>query len=134
MEIDFHNKHIIDEIRIHDSEFTGYVFDYNKRNVTFSCQNIFTRKRLLFEFQNVIIIHSQSCNFWNGGSSIMWMDLIDENEYYHQMISLQSQNAIRFRGSQLDKHIPYISVQFTINSGDTLLITCERIICNSESI
>lgn len=134
MEIDFHNKHIIDEIRIHDSEFSGYVFDSSTRNVRFSCQNIFTRKRLLFDFQNVIIVQSQSCNFWNGGSSIMWMNLIDENDYYHQLISLQSQNAVRFRGSQLDKNIPYISVQFTINSGDTLLITCERIICNSESI
>ena len=134
MRIRFENKNQLNNIHIHDSEFAGYCYDYDKRQVCFSCNNIFDKKVVSFVFENVVLLHLQSCSFWHGGNSILWMSVLDKNEYLEELISQQLANAEKFKSSYLDRGIQYVALEFTIHSGDTLLIICESISYSESSL
>lgn len=124
MVIVFENKHLIDNIQIHDCEFVGYSYDYIKRQVSISCRNIFEKRITDLIFENVIFLQLQSCSFWHGGNAIMWMDTCDWGEH---LVNLSKQ-ADGCTDSYLSQGIQYFAIELTINSGDTLLIVCERLI------
>lgn len=125
MRIDHNNKQEVNDMYIHDSKFTGYLYDYDKRQISFSCNNIFLKKKFSFLFQNVIFCEIQSCSFWHGGDSILVISLVDNPPQLKQLMKIQSENQELYKDSYLDKEISYLSVQFEMNSGDILLIICE---------
>ena len=132
--INHNNKQEVDDMYIHDSKFTGYLYDYDKRQISFSCNNIFLKKEFSFLFQNVILCEMQSCSFWHGGDSILVISLVDNPPQLKQLMKVQSENQELYRDSYLDKGISYLSVQFEMNSGDTLLIICESFDWREEDL
>lgn len=127
LEYNYRNMRSLNSVYVHDSEFTGFSHYYDHRTVELSCTNAYIRKKQTFIFENVIVLHMQSCSFWNGGNSIAWMTVSDRTEYLDRLIEIQSNNSQKYEGSYLDQGIRYIAVEFTINSGDTLLIVCQKI-------
>ena len=127
MEYNFHNMHALKKVYVHDGEFTGFSYYYDHRTIELSCTNAYIRKKQSFIFDNVIVFHMQSCSFWNGGNSILGMTVYDRTEFLDRLIETQNNNSQKYEGSYLDRGIKYIAVEFTINSGDTLLIVCQTI-------
>ena len=127
MRISYENRNIIEQMQIHDSEFTGFAYDYERRQITMSCNNVFLKRSYVLVFENVVLTHLQSCSFWHGGNSIMWINVIEDNEHLCDLYHIQNSNPELYCGSQLDKGINYITMELTINSGDTLLISCESL-------
>lgn len=127
MRITYENRNIIEQMQIHDSEFNGFAYDYEHRQITMSCNNIFLKRSYILVFENVVLMHLQSCSFWHGGNSIMWINVIEDNEHLCDLYHIQNSNPELYCGSQLDKGINYITMELTINSGDTLLISCESL-------
>ena len=134
MEIKYETRHLLDTIHIHDSEFAGYTYDYDRRRVLLSCKNVFAQTRITLALENVILLHLQSCSFWHGGNSILWMTVRDGNDFLDALIRQQHCNAETYRDSYLDQGIRYLTIEFTINSGDTLLIACERVVCSETAL
>ena len=134
MEFKFENRYLLDNINIHDSEFSGYSYDYEKRKAFFSCRNSFMKKAQTFSFQNVILVHLQSCSFWHGGNAIAWMEISDRNEHLDVLLKYQQSNSEKFKDSFLDQGIPYFVVEFVINSGDSLIIVCESVIYEEKEL
>lgn len=127
MKIDYTSIHQLKNVYIHDSEFTGYEYDYTNRRISFACRNIFSKKKLVFQFNNVIYSTLQSCTFWGGGNSILWLNVLDEDAGLNALYELQRKNQDNFALSDLDQGIEYIITEITINSGDKLLIVSQWI-------
>lgn len=128
VEYTYQNKQLISVIPIHDSEFYGYTYDYDNREITVCCNNIFTSRVIKLIFQNTILVHLQSCNFWHGGNSIMWIEVMEDTACLELLNEIKAEYASQVKGSQLDRNIDYFAVELTLNSGDTLQIICEKMI------
>ena len=135
MIINASNKEIINTraVYIHDSIFTGFIYDYRNRQLDFTCENFYYKVRHTFVFKNVVLINMQSCSFWHSGRNILDMSSKNDSSQLEELIELQNQHQDLFQGSYLDRGIPYIIVEILINSGDTLQIVCESIDYNKES-
>lgn len=127
MHINYYNKSEFNKINSHDSEFTGYLYDYDKRQIKIWFNNHFLKKILYFEFNNVIFCEMQSCYFWGGGNSIYTISLVENPEQFNRLIKIQNSNPDLYKRSYLDKGICYITIKLEINSGDVLLIICENV-------
>ena len=132
MNIDHRNKCDLKEIYIHDSDFAGYSYDYDARSIALTCDNRFTGKRLHFQFQNVVYSSLQSCGFWGGGNSILWLNVLEETPALSALYELQKQNSGQFFDSYLDRGIDYVIAEFTMNSGAKLLIVFESLVYTEE--
>lgn len=64
MKINYYNKSALDEQYTHDSFFTGFTYEYEKKEIKFSCENWYLKKNLYFTFKNVAYCEMQSCGFW----------------------------------------------------------------------
>ena len=127
MRIDFTNRKEIDKLYIHDSFFEGYVYNYYKRQINFSCNNSYLKKKFIFTFNNVIFSSMQSCLFWLGGNSILVVYLDENNDELKHLIEIQNSKPDLYDGSCLSESTDYLPVVFEINSGDVLLIICESL-------
>ncbi len=134
MKFDFKNKDKIENLYIHDSIFNGFYYDYEKRQIKFSCKNYFLQKMFYFVFNNVILCNIQSCSFWHGGNNILEIYLKSDNLQMEQLMKTQNSNQELYSGSYLDKGIIYFSVEMQMNSGDTILIICEAIDVLEENL
>ena len=134
MEVTCQMKELLEQIDIHDSEFSGYSYDYENRQIIMRCKNIYASKCLEFIFENVVVSHLQSCVFWGSGYNILWMTVSENHKYLDELNQRQAKNSDNDYGSYLDKGNRYLAIEFTINSGDTLLIICEKVIYKEEII
>lgn len=122
------NKEEFDKIYLHDAIFEGFNYDYDKREICFTCKHYDTNKIYNFKFHNVIYSKLQSCSFWNGGNSVYDIYSTEMPDEFTQLIQdIQNNAAINFEVSYLNRGITYIAIETTINSGDTLLIVCENV-------
>lgn len=130
------NKNIINDLYIHDSIFEGYSYDYENRIITFSCDNHYLKKRFKFKFNNVIFSKLQSCCFWGINCCYIYDVKLRENtDDFHQLMNIKNTNPDWFKNSYLDKKdIEYITIEFKLNSGDTILIICENIDLEQEDL
>ena len=127
MKINSINKERIEDIYLHDSVYSGYTYDYSRRQIHLSCRNSWTKKQHDFLFENVIYCSMQSCSFWHGGNSMMGISLDEQPIQMAELISIQNEHKDLYKNSFLDRGITYIALRIEINSGDTLLIICECI-------
>ena len=126
MYITYENKKQVDDIYVHDSTFTGFLYNYEDREIVLSCKNIYLKKELHFVFSNVVHVNLQSCSFWHGGDSIYALYLGDAS-VQEQILRAYGENNNWLEGSYLDEGISFILVVIQINSGDVLEILCEGI-------
>ena len=134
MIFDYRNKNDLKEINIHDSDFTGYNYDYSNRTIVLTCNNRFTGKCLHFQFMNVIYSSLQSCSFWGGGNAVLWLNVNERDVGLDSLYELQRKNKEEYALSDLDQGIEYIIVEVTINSGDKLLIVSQWIEFQEKAI
>lgn len=127
MRISYENIHQLTDIHVHDCLFSGYVYDYENRSVQFTCVDSYEKKAKTFCFQNVVLVQLQSCSFWHGGSNILWMNYDEEHPLLHQLECMQMEKQELFEGSFMDRGIRYLPIEFTINSGDVLVIISESV-------
>ncbi len=125
MKIDWNNRNEINKIYVHDCEFTGYSYDYDKRQISLQCEGNFLNLKHSFLFNNVIFTKMQSCTFWHGGDSIMYIAL--EEEETELKILKKIHDEKEYDLTELDEGISYLSIEMLINSGDMLLIICESV-------
>ena len=134
MRFNYQNQEKVNDLYIHDSDFEGFCYDYDKRQIKLSCKNLFLEKIFHFTFDNVIYSGLQSCTFWHGGNSIYDIYLEDNLPEMDRLMEIQNANSEMYAGSRLDDGTNYIPVKFEINSGDTLLIICEAMECEEEKL
>ena len=122
------NKEEFDKIYLHDAIFKGFNYDYDKREIVFSCKHYYANKIYNFKFYNVIYSKLQSCYFWGGGNNVYDIYCTETpNEFVQLIHDIQSNEPQNFEYSYLDRGITYIAVEIMINSGDALLIMCESV-------
>ena len=130
--ISLSNKKDIEKINVHDSVFSGYVYDYDNKQIRFSCSNNYPLNQCFnFCFYNVIFVEVQGCSFWHGGNNILGIFIEETSAQLDQLYQLQKAKKDLYAGSYLDKGITYITVEIQLNSGDTILIICEKIECDT---
>lgn len=134
MRFTYENRDQLDKQYIHDSFFEGFYYDYEKRQISFSCMDGLFEKRINLLFDNVIFTEMQSCEFWGPGNSIyaMWHE-----EDTHQMRHLKDTanlNKGKYDDSFFTDEKKYIQIQIQLNSGDSLLIICESMEWNEKSL
>lgn len=134
MIFDCRNKYDLEKIDIHDSDFAGYSYDYSNRSISLTCDNRFTGKKLHLQFLNVVYCSLQSCSFWHGGNSILWLSVCEDNSALSALYELQKQNSSSFYNSYLDREIDYVISELTINSGDKLQIVFEKLKFTEEDL
>lgn len=129
MIFNYSNRYEINDLYVHDSLFKGYSYDYQKRQITFSCENHYLKKSFNFEFSNVIFSKLQSCCFWGANCFYIYdIELKENTDDFKQLMNIKNIKPDWFKHSYLDKNnIKYITVEILLNSGDTLLIICESV-------
>ena len=132
MRIDYSNKEEINKLYLHDSEFVGFCYNQEKRQISFSCDNIFVKKKNIFTFHNVIFYSIQSCQFWGGSFNIYDIYLQDNSTEMDQL--LKSKLAGDYKHSYLDKGVEYLPIEIGIISGDILVIICESVDVHEEEL
>lgn len=132
MRFSYDNRAELDEQHIHDSDFEGYQYDYEDRNIKILCIDRFNRRKISLTFNNVIFSEMQSCLFWGGGNNIYHM--------WHEENSPQMQRLLEYQKSEnLDSEylmgdVKYLEVQMQILSGDMLFIICESLDWTEEPL
>ncbi len=125
MRIDWSNRNEMTNLNLHDCSFTGYSYDYDKRQISFHCGVGYIGMEFNVVFHNVIFSKMQSCTFWHGGDSIMYIALEEEETELKTLKKIHDEKEYDF--TKLDEGISYLSVEMSINSGDMLTIICESI-------
>ena len=121
----FDNKNDINKIRIQDCAFYGFEYKQKKSEVEIYCKIEMIKKEITIRFSDVICIYMQACRFWAGGNSIQCMYVADDT-YITELQSRQNQNQELYSGSRLAHGDRFIPVGMEINSGDELVICCEK--------
>lgn len=134
MEISYYNRHFLDdELYIHDSIFTGFSYDYDKKHILLKCQNLYLNKVFNFAFNNVIVTNMQTCGFWGiGANAIYAIDVLDKFHQLDELMELKKTKPDWFNNSALDTDKLLIIVQIIINSGDTITIVCSTVDFNEK--
>lgn len=127
MIINYSNRQELDKISLHDSLFEGFCYNYEKRQVTFTCKNYHIKKVYTFEFCNVILCNMQSCCFWGKGYNLYDMWLNEKPNELKNLMETQNSKPDLHMHSYLNKGIKYISIEIMVNSGDKLIVICETI-------
>lgn len=128
---DWSNREQIDKLYIHDSEFTGYQYDYDEHQIRFTCENYYLKKTFRFVFRNVVYHDMQSCSFWGLGNSILCIYL--GNRALHDIAlpiaegALNNPNPCR----EFERHM---QVVFELNSGDVFNVFCDNMVFEEEDI
>lgn len=123
MHIEYSNRELLENVRVHDSAFDGFEYLYIKRQVKFNCTDSFDRKNFSFVFNNVIYFDVQSCYFWGEGANILWLSLVDDKSQINELLELKNDDWHGF----LNEEQFFVQVEFQLNSGDTIFIICESI-------
>lgn len=128
MTVDYNNRQEIDRLYTHDYLFEGFSYDYYERQISLSCTNSYLKKILNFEFCNVIYYKMQSCLFWAPGYNIYDMYTVElPEEFLKQIDEIKNTKPDWYKMSEVGKGTKYIAVEMVVNSGDALLIVCEKI-------
>ena len=112
---------------MHDSSFTGYVYNYSERTINMSLVNTFRGIAQSIALNNIILFQLQSCSFWGGGNAIYDTNCYTEHQFLNQLRKAKEENLENFEGSRLDMGIEYIVFELTLNSGDVMHVVCESI-------
>lgn len=128
MRIDFTNKaYIENEAYVHDSYFTGFTYDYEKRQIKMECESFMCKSRFIFQFNNVYGFNMNSCDWWGECNHIFDWEVVreDKTSLTHKLKNFWPEDESNF--SRLTEPEKAVESKFTLASGDTLIISCESI-------
>lgn len=132
MVFNFDNQAALEDIYFHDSVFSGFVCDYDRRQVRFDLRHGWSGKRYHLCFRSVVALEMQGCAFWGCGNSVyhLW---IDENpDYFHRFAERHREDS--YKCSLLDEGTCFMSVIMQLHSGDELRLTCESVEVTEEDL
>ncbi len=139
MEFTYENRKEIEKQYIHDSEFTGFEYDYDKREIRIFCDYYFLdnyhpneRNRLFF--RNVIFCEMQSREFWGMGNAINGIWVEENTEQIQELMKKFEESKQPGDICRLVDGTKYLEIGLLLNSGDTMLIICESLCWEKESL
>ena len=127
MIIDYSNRNLLHSFCFSDSIFEGFIYNYGKDILSFSCINPYEHRQFHISFYQVTLLNMQSCNFWGAGNAIYDISYTDDSSMLTQLQILRSENHRNIDKSKLDIESDYLSISVSLNSGDELLIVCKYI-------
>lgn len=127
----WNNREQINQLYIHDSEFTGYQYDYDKHQIQLTCENYYLKKTFHFVFHNVVYHNMQSCSFWGSGNSILCVYLGDRA--LHD-IDLPIADGALHNPNPCRKFEKHMQVVLELNSGDIFNVFCDNAVFWEEDI
>ena len=135
MQINYKNKHELENIYFHDSYFNGFTYDYEARTISFCSEryekitntNKFEKKGFIITFNNVILCDFQSCHFWGKGNMMNYLALDEPCEKFDGLLETKRSDYQSCEHSYMDTQTSYLPIEFLLNSGDKYLIICESI-------
>ena len=127
MIISINNISAFNNLYFHDNVFLGFCYDYDKRTVSMVCSDPNLKKQKCINFNNVIALQMQSCEFWGEENRIydIWVD--EEPVYYSELVRIQNENKEKYAFSRLDDGTSYISIEIQLISGDEIKISFETV-------
>lgn len=126
MRITSQNLNEIKGLYLHDFTFSGFHYDYDQGKVKMKGENLYLRKGMELEFENVIGIHMQACGFWGGGNSILRIYPGDGQLLARYGETAQNNKNFDFV-DLIDPENEFIEFEIEINSGGNLLVVCEAL-------
>lgn len=129
MKIDNNNQYTIQKNInvVHDAVFTGLIYDYKKRLVSFEAIEGYYKKRFSFKFNNVFGFGMQACDFYHHGANILGWGICDSNNKQLTKKLLHLRDDGKYFDSRIGNINEVVEVVIELNSGDTLTIACEYI-------
>lgn len=112
---------------MHDSMFSGYQYDYDKREIHLLLTNELNGIVQQIVLNNVILSQLQSCSFWHGGNAVYDICCYSEHPIFDQLNQIEVENIKNIGGSYLDMGINYIVFELQVNSGDSMCVICESV-------
>lgn len=134
MRFTYQNRKEIDNQYIHDSQFMGFEYDYDKREIRIFCDNYYVHKRNRLFFRNVIFLEMQSCEFWGMGNSILEIWAEENTEQIKSLMEKFEESKQPDDICRLVDGTKYLEIGMLLNSGDTMLIICESLYWEQESL
>lgn len=116
----------IKDLYLHDFIFSGFCYDYAHRTVRLGGENLYLRKRVKLEFQNVIGFHMQACGFWGSGNSMRGINPGDGDLLASYKKTVQADDMLQF-ADLLDPENEFIEFEIELNSGGMLTVVCEAL-------
>ena len=127
MKINYHNIQQSRNLYMHDSIFSGYSYDYDKRTIHLTLLNELNNVIQKIVLNNVILSQLQSCSFWGGGNAIYYVCCYAEHALFDQLNQIKVANVHNIGGSYLDMEVNYIVFELQVNSGDSMCVICESV-------
>lgn len=134
MEFTYENRKEIEKQYIHDSEFTGFEYDYDKREIRIFCDNYYPNERNRLFFKNVIFCEMQSCEFWGMGNRILEIWAEENTKQIKDLMKKFEESKQPGDICRLVNGTKYLEIGLLLNSGDTMLIICESLCWEKESL
>ena len=127
------NQQEFSRLCLHDSIYSGFVYDYETQSIMLSCENHCENRCFDLTFRKVVALNAQNCCFWGSSNRIYgaWID--DKPEYFEKLLYIQAENAELFSLSKLDRGVSYVSITIQLISGDEIHITCESIMVEPKN-
>ena len=127
MHVAYNNLKALDDVYVHDSAFSSFLYDYQDRRLNLTLINRHLSQTISLYFNNVICFNMQSCCFWGPSSVVydMWSD--PSPAFFQELQKKRETDYEDFYQSYLDRECTYISIIIKIASGDELQVTCESI-------
>lgn len=128
MMINYSNRVETDKIYLHDSEFEGFKYDYENRQITMTCKNYYFKKIYDFKFNNVVFNRLQSCGFWGFTFRIYAIYVIEiPDDFIRKIADVQEERPDWIENSYIGDGTEYFAVEIKVISGDALQIVCESL-------
>lgn len=128
MMINYSNREETDKIYLHDSEFEGFKYDYENRQITMTCKNYYFKKIYDFKFNNVVFNRLQSCGFWGFTFRIYAIYVIEiPDDFIREIADVQEERPDWIENSYIGDGTEYFAVEIKVISGDALQIVCESL-------
>ena len=134
MRFTYENRKEIEKQYIHDSEFTGFEYDYDKREIRLFCDNYYQNERNRLFFRNVIFCEMQSCEFWGMGNAINGIWVEENTEQIKSLMEKFEESKQPDDICRLVDGTKYLEIGMLLNSGDTMLIICESLYWEQEAL
>ena len=126
--INYSNREETDKIYLHDSEFEGFKYDYENRQITMTCKNYYFKKIYDFKFNNVVFNRLQSCGFWGFTFRIYAIYVIEiPDDFIREIADVQEERPDWIENSYIGDGTEYFAVEIKVISGDALQIVCESL-------
>lgn len=127
MEITFNNKEkITNGFNVHDALIANFEYQYNNRMICLDLDNSEWGYEVKIKFENVLYFEVQSCYFWGKGYNVFSWEQVDDKDIIDPLYQ-KIDNKQNYYMELISKQNTYFATKFIMNSGDEMLIYCEKI-------